>query len=54
MIIASLPLGVGLFAIFVPPAGFSDDQLLGWLLTFVIMTRGFMTMYFVPWAAIAS
>ena len=54
MIIASLPLGVGLFAIFVPPDGFSDYQLLGWLLTFVIMTRGFMTLYFVPWAAIAS
>lgn len=54
MLIASLPLGFGIFAIFVPPEDLTDFQLLGWLLTFVIMTRGFMTLYFIPWAAIAS
>ena len=54
MLIASLPLGIGLYAIFVPPEGLSNFQLLAWLLTFVVMTRGFMTLYFVPWAAIAS
>ncbi|MBO6557990.1 MAG: MFS transporter [Pseudomonadales bacterium] len=54
MLVASLPLGVGIYAIFVPPAGLSEMQLLAWLLLFVIMVRGFMTLYFVPWAAIAS
>lgn len=54
MLIASLPLGVALFAVYVPPAGLSHIQLFGWLLVFTILTRGMMTLYFVPWAAIAA
>lgn len=54
MLIASVPLGIGIYAIFVPPEGMSDFQMLTWLLTFVILTRGLMTLYFVPWAAIAT
>ncbi|ABS64460.1 sugar transporter [Parvibaculum lavamentivorans DS-1] len=54
MLIASIPLGLCLFAVFVPPAGLGPAGLFGWLLTFTILTRGFMTLYFVPWAAIAA
>jgi Na+/melibiose symporter-like transporter len=54
MMFASLPLGIGIFAIFVPPVELSQAQLLGWLLMFVILTRGLMTLFFVPWAAIAA
>ncbi len=54
MMVASLPLGIGIFAIFVPPPELSEILLLGWLLTFVILTRGLMTLFFVPWAAIAA
>jgi Na+/melibiose symporter-like transporter len=54
MLIASLPLGASLFAVYVPPAGLSDLGLFAWLLVFTVLTRGFMTLYFVPWAAIAA
>lgn len=54
MLIASLPLGLALFAVFVPPAGLSHMALFAWLLVFTILTRGLMTLYFVPWAAIAA
>ena len=54
MLISALPLGVCLYAVFVPPAGFSEMQLFGWLLAFTLLTRGFMTLYFVPWSAIAA
>lgn len=54
MLIASLPLGAALFAVFVPPNGLSDNGLFAWLLVFTVITRGLMTLYFVPWAAIAA
>jgi len=54
MLIASLPLGLALYAIFVPPAGLSETGLFLWLVTFTVLTRGLMTLYFVPWAAIAA
>lgn len=54
MLIASLPLGVALFFVFVPPSGLSHTGLFVWLLTFTVLTRGLMTLYFVPWAAIAA
>ena len=34
--------------VFVPPAGLPDIGLFAWLLTFTILTRGLMTLYFVP------
>jgi len=54
MLIASLPLGVALFCVFVPPSGLSEMQLFAWLLVFTVLTRGLMTLYFVPWSAIAA
>jgi Na+/melibiose symporter-like transporter len=54
MLIASLPLGAALFAVYVPPSGLSDTGLFVWLLVFTVLTRGLMTLYFVPWAAIAA
>lgn len=54
MLSSSLPLGAALFAVFVPPAGLSDTGLVAWLLVFTVLTRGLMTLFFVPWAAIAA
>ncbi len=54
MLLASLPLGAALFAIFVPPPGLSPTGLFFWLLGFTVLTRGLMTLFFVPWAAIAA
>jgi glycoside/pentoside/hexuronide:cation symporter, GPH family len=54
MFIASIPLGLALFAVFVPPHGLSHTGLFVWLLVFTVLTRGLMTLYFVPWAAIAA
>ena len=54
MLLASLPLGGALCAVFVPPSGLSETGLFGWLLTFTVLTRGLMTLYFVQWAAIAE
>lgn len=54
MLIAALPLGICLFAVFAPPAGLTHTALVLWLTTFTVLTRGFMTLYFVPWAAIAA
>jgi Na+/melibiose symporter-like transporter len=54
MFVSAIPLGLCLFLVFVPPGGLSHMGLFAWLLTFVILTRGFMTLYFVPWASIAA
>ena len=54
MLAASLPLGLGIFLLFTPPDDVSSSVLIGWLLGCLILTRGMMTLYFVPWAAIAS
>lgn len=54
MLAAALPLGAAIYAVFVPPSGLSDVGLFAWLLVSTIATRGLMTLYFVPWAAIAA
>jgi GPH family glycoside/pentoside/hexuronide:cation symporter len=54
MLIAAIPLGLSIYGVFLPPADLSDLQRFAWLLTFVLLTRGFMTLFFVPWAAIAA
>lgn len=54
MLVASLPLGAALCAVFFPPSGLSQTGLFLWLLTFTLLTRGLMTLFFVPWAAIAA
>ncbi len=53
MLAAALPLGASFCAIFSPPTGLSDTGLVAWLLAFTVLTRTLMTLYFVPWAAIA-
>jgi Na+/melibiose symporter-like transporter len=54
MLIASIPLGLSIFCLFIPPADSGETFLFCWLLGFTLATRGFMTLYFVPWAAIAA
>jgi glycoside/pentoside/hexuronide:cation symporter, GPH family len=54
MLLASVPLGVSLFMVFAPPSGLAHSALFWWLTAFTVLTRGFMTLYFVPWAAIAA
>ena len=54
MLVASLPLGLGIYLTFSPPADLSELGLMAWLLVCMVLTRGMMTLYFVPWAAIAS
>ncbi len=54
MLIASIPLGLCLIAVFMPPDDLSHIMLFVWLTTFTVLTRGFMTMYLVPWSAIAA
>jgi GPH family glycoside/pentoside/hexuronide:cation symporter len=54
MLIAAVPLGAALTAVYVPPSGLSSTGLFVWLVTFTVLTRGFMTLYFVPWSAIAA
>ncbi len=54
MLLSALPLGASLAAVFLPPAGLSHMALFWWLLTFAVLTRGFMTLYFIPWAATAA
>ena len=54
MLVAALPLGVGIYLTFSPPEGLCELGLMAWLLVCMVLTRGMMTLYFVPWAAIAS
>jgi glycoside/pentoside/hexuronide:cation symporter, GPH family len=54
MLIAVLPLGLCFTAVFIPPVGLSEMMLFVWLTVFTVLTRGCMTLYFVPWAAIAA
>lgn len=54
MLLSALPLGPALYAVFVPPAGLGASALFAWLLTFTCLTRGLMTLFFVPWAATAA
>lgn len=54
MLIGAIPLGFAFYGVFVPPAGLGDWALTLWLLTFVVLTRSFMTLYLVPWGAIAA
>ncbi len=51
MLVAAIPLGLSMYAVFNPLNGLSELQLFVWLLVFSVLTRGFMTLYFVPWAA---
>lgn len=54
MLLGSVPLGVCFYFVFVPPPGLSHLELFWWLVSFMILTRIFLSIYFVPWAAIAA
>jgi len=54
MLLGAVPLGLCFYPIFSPPVGLSEAGLFSWLLIFVVLTRFAMTLYFVPWAAIAA
>jgi Na+/melibiose symporter-like transporter len=52
MFAAVIPLGISIFLLFSPPAGFSHPQLFVWLLIFTVGTRLSMTFFEVPWSAL--
>ena len=54
MLIGAAPLGIAFYFVFVPPAGLGETGLFFWLTGFVMLTRGLMALFFVPWAAIAA
>lgn len=54
MLIGGVPLGFAFYGVFAPPAGFDESGLFLWLMIFVVLTRGLMTLYLVPWSAIAA
>ena len=54
MLIGAAPLGIAFYFVFVPPAGLGEMGLFFWLTGFVMLTRGLMALFFVPWAAIAA
>ena len=54
MLMSSVPLGLCIFAIFVPPAFFTDGQKIIWLLFFSIASGLFATLFNVPWNAVAA
>jgi len=54
MLLGAVPLGVCFYAVFTPPGGLSHTQLFVWLTGSLVLTRVFLSVYFVPWAAIAS
>ena len=54
MLLGAVPLGICFYLVFTPPAGLSHGELFWWLTGFMVLTRVFLSVYFVPWAAIAA
>lgn len=54
MFLSAVPLSLSVYCVFSPPADFNEMQLFTWLMTFVLLARGSMTLFFVPWASIAA
>ena len=48
MFLSALPLGIGLFFLYMPLNGLSEMQLFFWLLTFMVVTKFGLTLYLVP------
>jgi Na+/melibiose symporter-like transporter len=53
MFFAALPMGLCMLGLFAPPPGLSQAGLFGWLLSFSIGVRLFLTFYMVPSGAMA-
>jgi Na+/melibiose symporter-like transporter len=54
MLLGAIPLGPAFYAVFVPPAGLSGFELFQWLTAFLVLCRVSLSVFFVPWAAIAA
>ncbi len=52
MYLSALPIGIGLFLVFSPPAGLGETALLGWLFATVVLTHVSMSLFVVPWTAL--
>ncbi len=52
MYLSALPLSVGLFLAFTPPAGLSETLLTFWLFGAVVLTNISMSLFIVPWTAL--
>ena len=54
MLLGAVPVGVCFYLVFTPPDGLSHMELFAWLTGFMVLTRVSLSVYFVPWAAIAA
>jgi GPH family glycoside/pentoside/hexuronide:cation symporter len=52
MYVSAIPIGIGLFLVFSPPAGLSEALLLLWLFATVVFTHVSMSLFVVPWTAL--
>jgi len=52
MYLSAVPIGLGLFLVFSPPHGLSEDVLLAWLFVTVVFTHVSMSLFVVPWTAL--
>ena len=52
MYLSAVPIGLGLYLVFSPPAGLSELPLLAWLFCTVVLTHASMSLFVVPWTAL--
>jgi GPH family glycoside/pentoside/hexuronide:cation symporter len=52
MYLSAIPIAVGLYLVFSPPAGLSETLLLAWLFGTVAITHVSMSVFVVPWTAL--
>jgi Na+/melibiose symporter-like transporter len=52
MYLSAVPIAVGLYLAFSPPAGLSENLLLAWLFCTVVITHVSMSVFNVPWTAL--
>lgn len=52
MYLSAVPMGIGLYLAFSPPAGLTDTLLLAWLFATVVFTHVSMSLFVVPWTAL--
>lgn len=54
MYVAAIPLAISFYFVFSPPEGLGQWGLFTWLTGFTVLTRGFMTFYYVPHIALGA
>jgi len=52
MYLSAVPIAVGIYVAFAPPAGLSETLLLAWLFASVVITHVSMSVFVVPWTAL--